>query len=349
MRTGFIMLLIFLLSGEMLFAQLGVNEDSSAPDPSALLDVKSATKGLLAPRVALTALNDASPISAPAAGLLIYNTATAGISPYNVVPGFYGWNGTIWVPLNVPSGTATGNLFTWNGTRWAVLPPGSSGQVLTMMNGAPAWTSLSESCGIPVTAYHKAGSVAPVTKTTIYGTLKNVPGEPDKCWITSNLGSDHQATALADATEASAGWYWQFNRKQGYKHDGTTRTPNTVWNTSINENSDWLLSNDPCALELGGGWRIPTMSELDNVYNAGGWASAADPWNSPLRIHAAGVLLNYAGTLNSRGQVGELWTSTQISNMDSYVLVLNVIYNYCASEYVSDPKSSGFSLRCLKE
>ena len=70
-------------------------------------------------------------------------------------------------------------------------------------------------------------------------------------------GADHQATAVDDATEASAGWYWQFNRKQGYKHTGTTVIP--AWNTtSIDEDSDWIPANDPCAIELGAGWRIPT-------------------------------------------------------------------------------------------
>ena len=60
-----------------------------------------------------------------------------------------------------------------------------------------------------------AGTVAPVDKTVTYGTVTNIPGETSKCWITSNLGADHQATAVNDATEASAGWYWQFNRHTG--------------------------------------------------------------------------------------------------------------------------------------
>jgi hypothetical protein len=89
--------------------------------------------------------------------------------------------------------------------------------------------------------------VAPVNKTTTYGTVTNIPGGPDKCWITDNLGSDHQATAVYDATEASAGWYWQFNRKQGYKNDGTL-TPSWT-TTSISENSDWLPANDPCTVD----------------------------------------------------------------------------------------------------
>jgi hypothetical protein len=67
-------------------------------------------------------------------------------------------------------------------------------------------------CGSAMTINHKAGAVAPVNKTATYATVTNVTGEPSKCRITSNLGADHKATAKNDATEASAGWYWQFNR-----------------------------------------------------------------------------------------------------------------------------------------
>ena len=71
---------------------VGINDDGSTPHASAMLDVKSITKGLLIPRVALTATNTASPLSSPATSLLVYNTvATKG--DFGVTPGFYFWNG----------------------------------------------------------------------------------------------------------------------------------------------------------------------------------------------------------------------------------------------------------------
>ena len=90
----------FLLFGSALFAQVAVNTDGSTYDVSAMLDVKSTTKGFLPPRVALTAVNVAAPVTTPATGLLVYNTATAGTSPNNVVPGNYYWNGTRWVAVS---------------------------------------------------------------------------------------------------------------------------------------------------------------------------------------------------------------------------------------------------------
>ncbi|HYG20206.1 MAG TPA: tail fiber domain-containing protein [Ohtaekwangia sp.] len=87
---------------------VGINASGNSPDASAMLDVSATNKGLLIPRVALTATNAAGPITSPATSLLVYNIATAGTSPYNVVPGYYYWNGTLWIPFLVPSGGING-------------------------------------------------------------------------------------------------------------------------------------------------------------------------------------------------------------------------------------------------
>jgi hypothetical protein len=81
-------------------AQTGIG--TTTPNASAKLDVSSSTLGFLPPRVALTASNVFAPIvgtSSDAAGLLIYNTTTAGTIPNNVVPGYYYWNGNAWVQI----------------------------------------------------------------------------------------------------------------------------------------------------------------------------------------------------------------------------------------------------------
>ncbi len=75
---------------------------------------------------------------------------------------------------------------------------------------------------------NSAGSVAPVTKTVEYSVIESNLSGNKKCWITQNLGSDRQANSATDDSEAAAGWYWQFNRKQGYKHDGSSHSPSTL-------------------------------------------------------------------------------------------------------------------------
>ncbi|MEI7982674.1 MAG: FISUMP domain-containing protein, partial [Bacteroidota bacterium] len=200
-------------------------------------------------------------------------------------------------------------------------------------------------CGSSLTINHVTGNVAPVDKTVSYGTVNNIPGEPSKCWITSNLGADHQATARNDESEASAGWYWQFNRKQGYKHDGTTRTPNTVWIDLIDENLEWQALNDPCARELGNSWRIPTTTEWANVDAAGNWTNWNGPWNSDLKLHAAGFVGIPNGTLYSRGFAGDNWSSSRSNAQFGWALY----FHSGTCEMTPNFKSNAFSLRCLRE
>jgi hypothetical protein len=102
------LILVFSLNA---YAQIGIG--TTTPDSSAQLEVKSSNKGFLPPRVALTATNSAGPISGPATGLLVYNTATAGTSPNNVVPGYYFNSGT----PNLPNWTAIQTISQNTGTE----------------------------------------------------------------------------------------------------------------------------------------------------------------------------------------------------------------------------------------
>ena len=80
--------IISLLTVTTSFAQMAIDTVGTQPDNSAMLDVKSTTKGLLIPRMTQAQRNA---ISAPATGLLIYQT--------DVITGYYYYNGTIWVSL----------------------------------------------------------------------------------------------------------------------------------------------------------------------------------------------------------------------------------------------------------
>ena len=165
------------------------------------------------------------------------------------------------------------------------------------------------------------------------------------------MGADNQANAVDDGTEAAAGWYWQFNRQQEYKHDGVFRTPNTTWISSISENSEWITANDPCALLLGTGWRLPTSTEWTNVNTIGGWTNWSGPWNSALKMHVAGYLHLSDGLLYGRGSngYGYYWSNTQIDNSNGWILYFfsNTCYmNYINKAFMSSAptKRRGFKL-----
>jgi len=344
MKQAFFLCLIVFLTCQTLQAQIGVNRTGSAPDPSAGLDVSFTDKGFLPPRVALTATNVADPVSTPASGLLVYNTAAAGTSPNNVTPGYYYWNGTKWVTLVNPAGNSYGDMQFWNGSQWVILPATSNGKVLIFSDGQPRWVQPSLPCGATMIVNHVAGDVSPVTKTVAYGTVTNIPGETTKCWMTKNLGADIQATSVNDNTEAASGWYWQFNIKQGYKHDGSTRTPNTTWVNTYNENSDWLTVNDPCNLEIGNGWRMPTYTEWTNVDASGGWTNYNGPFASALKLHPAGYLRYITGVVDYRGSTGYYWSTGQYDNNWGTALLMSS----SSSNMTNINKAYGFPLRCIR-
>jgi hypothetical protein len=108
-----ILTVVFLSSS---FAQsVGINADGSAPNASAMLDVKHPNKGLLIPRVALTGTGDVATIPSAATSLLVYNTATNGAGATAVTPGFYYWSGVAWLRITTGSGSPTSWQLTGNG------------------------------------------------------------------------------------------------------------------------------------------------------------------------------------------------------------------------------------------
>jgi len=188
---------------------------------------------------------------------------------------------------------------------------------------------------------HTIGTVAPESKSVNYGMVTTSLSGASKCWITQNLGSTNQASSATDNTAAAAGWYWQFNRKQGYKVG-----PTPAWTiTSISESSDWLAAKDPCTIELGTGWRIPTKTEWTNADANGPWANYTDTYNSVLKLHAAGFLNITDGLLNLRGDVGCYWSSSQ----DGSTHGSDLIFSSGNSNMNGIDKASGLSVRCLRD
>lgn len=90
-----------------LFSQtrsVGIN--TNTPDASAILDINATPpsstqkRGFLLPRIALLNLTDQVTIPTPAKGLLVYNTADAGVYPNNVTANnYYFWDGAKWMAM----------------------------------------------------------------------------------------------------------------------------------------------------------------------------------------------------------------------------------------------------------
>lgn len=74
MKTLKLFLMFMFISRVVVFSQVAINTDGSNPDESAILDVKSNTKGFLPPRMPRAEI---SSITSPAEGLIIYCTDCA--------------------------------------------------------------------------------------------------------------------------------------------------------------------------------------------------------------------------------------------------------------------------------
>jgi hypothetical protein len=107
LRAYIFILATVLLQTQYTLGQVSITGNTSnPPDDAAMLDVQASDKGMLVPRVALQSADNALPISPlPPTSLLIYNTATAGVAPNYVTPGYYYWNGSGWTRLMSGNGT----------------------------------------------------------------------------------------------------------------------------------------------------------------------------------------------------------------------------------------------------
>jgi len=92
---GLMLIILLVMSISLMAQSVGINSDGSAPDASAMLDVKSTSKGFLAPRMTVVERGN---ISSPATGLLVYQT--------DGTPGYYYYNGSAWTQLGIASGAS---------------------------------------------------------------------------------------------------------------------------------------------------------------------------------------------------------------------------------------------------
>ena len=171
----------------------------------------------------------------------------------------------------------------------------------------------------------------------------------DKIWLAVNLGASAEPRLSVDDSPAAAGWFFQFNKKQGYYHNGTNLTPEWA-HPSINEDSNWEPANDPCRLLLGVEWRLPTIEELRAfrvapVSQGGmGEGNRTSAFNSTLKLHAGGRLHSFDGDLIDRGTSGNYWASDQFKNSQGEVLGFSR-----GSKTFGGNKAFGRSVRCVMD
>ena len=151
MKKPVIFLFALAISVSSVMSQNNMGVGTNTPDASAILDLTATDMGLLIPRVTLIAVaNGTNPVSSPATGLLVYNSAGA------LATGFYYWDGALWVQVGATGascvtldeaydcgGSGVGNAITAdNGAVEVTLPSGgtSSAAIDAISNKALSWT-----------------------------------------------------------------------------------------------------------------------------------------------------------------------------------------------------------------
>ncbi|MBB6372511.1 hypothetical protein [Chryseobacterium shigense] len=103
-RINYIILLLatFNIANAQVLITVGTSP-SPVPNTQAILELYSQgqNKGLLMPKVSLTATNNASPLPGHIAGMTVYNTNTTTTALTGVTPGFYYNDGINWNKLEV--------------------------------------------------------------------------------------------------------------------------------------------------------------------------------------------------------------------------------------------------------
>ncbi|CAI8813467.1 tail fiber protein [Chryseobacterium sp. IT-36CA2] len=207
---------------------------TTTPNSNAALDVTSPNKGVKLPSVALVATNNSSPLSAHIGGMIVYNTATAGTVPNNVIPGLYVNDGTKWVNL---------------GTQGEGVPPGSV--FYRASSTIPTGYLECNGSAVSRTAYADLFSVIGITYGTGDGsTTFNLPdlrGEFIRGWDNTR-GIDNGRTLGS----------WQ---KGSFLAGGAGPNADSVI-PFVNSSS--TMPTLTAAL----GWDLPTTAQFNSIYGA---------------------------------------------------------------------------------
>ncbi|OFY49447.1 MAG: hypothetical protein A2W85_06285 [Bacteroidetes bacterium GWF2_41_31] len=212
------------------FSQVSINTDGSQANASAILDLKSTSKGFLLPRMTTWQLKN---ISNPAAGLLVFNTDSSD---------FYGFNGNAWISMWKSTDTITcwvcGDPITdiRDGSIYATVLIGSQCwmaenlNIGTMINNTPTDNGLIEkfcyagqasNCDMYGGLYDWNEMMQYTTGATVQGICPagwHLPGDAEWCTMTTYVDPTvncnvyaWNGTNIGFKLKSTSGWYNGWN------------------------------------------------------------------------------------------------------------------------------------------
>ncbi|MFA5574262.1 MAG: tail fiber domain-containing protein [Brumimicrobium sp.] len=328
----FSIFLLFSIKNISLAQNVSINTTGNPADNSAGLEVDFPDKGLLIPRVNLTATNNPAPIIAPADALLVYNLSTAGTTPNNVTPGYYYWANGRWNRLlagsddgkfwktdgNQGTNTATNFLGTTDNVSLTIRTNNIERFRITNANQVHGM-----SLGTAASPFYSWSSNSNTGMWSSSGLLRFSVSGAERLRIgTSYLRTTFNGTATAPAysftTNSNVGMYRAATDALGFSTNGieryrvnaagqflintTTPTEPNLFEVKVSAGSYWSTSSYNTT--IGGGAGFFTNSNGSNGYNAleattAGSNSGIWGWNQ-----ASGVGVRGLVTMTSVGWAG---------------------------------------------
>ena len=352
---------------------VGINTDK--PDPSAVLDVVSTTKGVLLPRMTNAEMKA---IANPTEGLTAYNTTLKCLVTYI--------NGSFSCSYNAPAQAAPtaslGNTYTahYNGITPATQIHDQVGAEFTLSTyNSGEKFSTNTTCASKEISAQGCGGLSTVKGAS--GREYSLVDINGQCWFTENLNevpsnfSSYNATSWLASSPGDQGYWGYYNNddtglsgwgiSEPVANEGLLYQWSAAMDNSVSERSRGICPTgfhipSDCEwmyLEHGQGMAISEQ----NLLNA--WRSnTADNQGTPgykLRSEGlgqtntsnfSGLLAGYRGTngtFNVRASSG-LWWSSSATGATAAISRAVYIGHRGVDRYSSD-KAVGFSVRCLKD
>jgi hypothetical protein len=296
-RMIFLMLMLLIVSAASMNAQVRIGGMDN-PHPSAVLDLNenddanTGTLGLALPRVELTAI-DAIPsgMSAPATGLLVYNT-----NP-DLGEGIYYWSGGAWVKIPNSSGTtyaADGSSLSLSGSTFSIANGGvtttkiadthvtldklATGSVNSdkIVDGSIESGDLKDEA---VTSAKIANGTIAVADLSAMGATASgqVLKYNGTAWAAASLtAAEVGGGTLADCpyvvlngvfTQETAGYIEASNLSNASTIQALFNRGGNMClaQFDIVGSYDWTDARYACENTFGSGWRLPNIAELSNI------------------------------------------------------------------------------------
>ncbi len=325
-KTSKLLILFFLgLFAQGVYAQVKVGNNPTTINSNSVLELEATNKGLLLPRVTLSATNNASPLSAHVAGMIVYNTATAGTLPNDVVPGYYYNDGTKWqliafsdlADVDNDGGPVIDNTLT--------APPtsGDDGDVYIVPSGASGdWAgqtnNIAELAGV-----NTSGNL-------IWNFYTPVSGEKRVVTEGANAGNTYQfngTTWVLSSTRPPTSPFWRLGGNY-------TNTRNNRVGT-INNNSFRLMSRgrDRLIVHPNGNVSIGRTTAPSRLSVSGGALIVSGAPNNNQGMHLSwnsGILFGglaaqgYSGFVNHRGTGAGGFTWAQTNDASTYIQLMRL-------------------------